>query len=1722
MTVRSRLVWSFVIVALVAVATSSCGVGPKAPGVRTDRAAANIALLPAEGLQFTDTGQRQQLTVVVTDDMGDVIHDAAVAWSTTGGAVSVDLDGIVRAVAEGSGTVTARSDGVTNTVQASVSRPVPRDVLITAPMMLGREVEVSTDYGATTGIADGVGTLRVLVSPARHSLVRVRNGDGKTLLGVAPIGTASDGMHSEPLVINHRSTARALLFTHPFLYTTDSDVAAMLADVLTTHATVDALAGVVAAYGGVHDEILSDPAVSAVWLEAALAVLVDLSERFDEPDHVDVDVIVDELVAATASTSPRIIVDVSNSTFSVITSGERLEPRLSTDGLGMGVGYRFRHLQIDTSDYDSASEIVMAAHAFSQGRSYQGRSSFVFVPHADRPSTAFAGSTSWFKNLMFTTWMARGARALLGLDGPYLGTSDDRAYLVVGVTPGYGWFDRAQVDADWRWLASMPGIADDVRMVRVLNVLSLSFAAIGAAHDLGALSPSETQSAFLSGASCAIAALPNVLVDDRDLVSVGVDIMACAIAALADAGLDDVADSSAMLLEQARHLWEVAADVLSAVTADSSSVHRSEALTLSALVVVLKALYKIGAIGNSLHQLIDTLRLTPIQTAVYIRGAPPYRSADSVSRPPQAQLFLKPSSQVTEGQTVTLDASGSSDVDGPGIVRYRYDVAGGTYVRSDPFLTMRFDVSGTQQACVRVENRDGVESEPACQRLTVLAPPPPENTLPDLVVYDYRLHGILMGDANFTTLLIDHDEELELTTMWRNAASVSTPQGVRFDVGVFLDGNVVARKDFAGGADADYGGADYTVTLNTSRRPIAPGEYTLTMWVDYRGVVEERSVTNNTRSFHLTVLPPDNLQPSAKFEYDVDGLTVSFVDRSSDPDGVRDLDRWFWSFGDGASSTERNPTHTYASAGTYDVTLEVRDRGGLRDSTTRSVTVTHTNRAPIAGFEYEIDGLQVAFHDTSSDPDGDDDLSVWIWDFGDGAVSEVRHPVHDYDAAGSYVVTLVVADAAGSSDSTTRTLDLLPPPDVRIDIAPTTITLAPGAVATFTATVTGSDDTRVSWTASCGTITGDGTSVSYTAPANVPLAGTCTVTVTSQDDSTRRASATVTVEGGTAVPTPLHASTAWTATTHHASVTDVSFDEATGRIAMASVNNRAVLVDRDGQRIATPHTFGGASTGVDWSPDGSWLAVSGRWGVRVYDVDSGDTIMSVGSFADSSDTVRFDRTGTLVAGTRRPGGGGGAGGLFVKVWDVASGFEVHAFESPGDSYVRRIAWSPTADLLAAADPSGSRMWDTSTGAIVRDLPPAVDIDWRHDGAALVLAHEDTVTIVDVEGTEVQQWSVSGPLRSIRWGPEGQLVAGANDHGEVFVWNAFDGSLFAHHAEHFSWVMGLAWNDHGSEVFSGGFGGAVVALELDGGGWVRWSERPDGGRAYAVAYDPANDRVYTGGADGFIRSWTTDTPLLASEWFAGGRVTATAMEPNGGRLAADGIEVRLWDVATGDTLRSFGGGGVYLDLSWSPDGTQIAISDYMRIVDTDTGEQLDVPVNGLTMGFSPDGSRLAIGGIYDAGSRTWSGVGVYDPDTAALLFDVPAEFHDVQALAWSPDGTALLVAGLRDSTSYARHEVWSVDGPPRLLHRTDSRSQNWYRTVQWSSSGEFYMTAGDGDYNQGRRGVAVYRASDGAFVFDVSGHLRGVLDAVWTPDMSAIYSTDWDGVLVKTDITTGSD
>jgi PKD repeat protein len=107
--------------------------------------------------------------------------------------------------------------------------------------------------------------------------------------------------------------------------------------------------------------------------------------------------------------------------------------------------------------------------------------------------------------------------------------------------------------------------------------------------------------------------------------------------------------------------------------------------------------------------------------------------------------------------------------------------------------------------------------------------------------------------------------------------------------------------------------------------------------------------------------PPGNNPPTAAFTYSCDGLTCTF-DGSGSSDSDGSIASYAWSFGDGASDSGPQPSHSYAAGGTYTVTLMVTDDGSAQDSNTQSVTVSSVSPGGIqlSASGYRVKGVHHA------------------------------------------------------------------------------------------------------------------------------------------------------------------------------------------------------------------------------------------------------------------------------------------------------------------------------------------------------------------------------------------------------------------------------------------------------------------------------------------------------------------------------------------------------------------------------------------------------------------------------------------------------------------------------------------------------------------------------------------------------------------------------------------
>lgn len=129
---------------------------------------------------------------------------------------------------------------------------------------------------------------------------------------------------------------------------------------------------------------------------------------------------------------------------------------------------------------------------------------------------------------------------------------------------------------------------------------------------------------------------------------------------------------------------------------------------------------------------------------------------------------------------------------------------------------------------------------------------------------------------------------------------------------------------------------------------------------------------------------------------------IQFTDASTISGGTLN---YLWDFGDGsATSTLKNPTHTFSPAGSYDVSLTTTTALGCSNKLVKKVSVS---TLPIATFSKNV------FNKTATFTPTDATSASYKWKFGNGDSSSVTSPSYNYTNYGHYLVTLTVTNSAG-------------------------------------------------------------------------------------------------------------------------------------------------------------------------------------------------------------------------------------------------------------------------------------------------------------------------------------------------------------------------------------------------------------------------------------------------------------------------------------------------------------------------------------------------------------------------------------------------------------------------------------------------------------------------------------------------------------------------------------
>ncbi|MEM7550565.1 MAG: PKD domain-containing protein [Bacteroidota bacterium] len=163
---------------------------------------------------------------------------------------------------------------------------------------------------------------------------------------------------------------------------------------------------------------------------------------------------------------------------------------------------------------------------------------------------------------------------------------------------------------------------------------------------------------------------------------------------------------------------------------------------------------------------------------------------------------------------------------------------------------------------------------------------------------------------------------------------------------------------------------------------------------------------------------------NANFQVDRDAVcetpaTVNFTNLSTGPDPLI----YNWDFGDGATSSERDPAHTYSSPGTYLVRLEL-STSVCTSTDIYEVSIDVGSRNP----EIDIPEISCTQQGIRFSVDNNADIVSWLWNFGDNSTSSLPNPIHVYAGAGDFTVALEVEYSDGCTGTNSKDISILNPP----------------------------------------------------------------------------------------------------------------------------------------------------------------------------------------------------------------------------------------------------------------------------------------------------------------------------------------------------------------------------------------------------------------------------------------------------------------------------------------------------------------------------------------------------------------------------------------------------------------------------------------------------------------------------------------------------------------------
>lgn len=461
-----------------------------------------------------------------------------------------------------------------------------------------------------------------------------------------------------------------------------------------------------------------------------------------------------------------------------------------------------------------------------------------------------------------------------------------------------------------------------------------------------------------------------------------------------------------------------------------------------------------------------------------------------------------------------------------------------------------------------------------------------------------------------------------------------------------------------------------------------------------------------------------------------------------------------------------------------------------------------------------------------------------------------------------------------------------------------------------------------------------------------------------------------------------------------------------GTVAMGRACDATIWSGVQGQnnRSFKGHKRGVVS--VAFSPNGRYVLTGGEDSTAIlWDAATGARIRTLSGHSDWIETVAFSSDGLrMLTG----------GGHEVIVWDGVTGRRMLTIEEPSGR-LRSAVFSPDGQhILTGTEGKAVRLWDAVTGVEVRVFRGSgrvvESVSWSSDGKYILTGLGQSAMLWDaVRGVPARSFPTFAKLdysSGVMFSPDNKSILTAGDSASTL----YDLATGTVRLSKLPWYNDVAFSQDGKRILTADANVAVLSDATTGTAIRQFEHMLD---VFSVAFSPDGKFALTGDGYGWpypkgtATLWNLTTGTMVREWKHAHVVWSVEFSPDGKHVltgCSDGV-VRLWDVATGATIREYQGHSWAVTfVGFSPDGKYLLSASQDKIVlrDRSTGDQVKTFPGLAAVGNNLNMIAISADSRHIAAASDRQSASVYSIQTGELLCRIFTLNEDDWAVV-TPDG-----------------------------------------------------------------------------------------------------------------------